>query len=330
MTFSIVACDPSGDCGVAVASRFLAVGSVVPFVRAGVGAIATQALANVAYGPDGLALLAAGTPAQGTLDRLVGADTGARERQVGIVDGRGGSATFTGSDCVAWAGGHRSEGVTIQGNILAGPSVVDAMLEAWTGAAGTGFADRLLAALAAGDTAGGDRRGRQSAALVVSRPGGGYLGADDRWLDLRVDDHPDPIPELGRLRRLHRLLWERPAPEDLVPLTSELAGELRRRLAVRGGPPSAAGGTDLAGPTGAADGPGAIVPIGEPRPLPEGWDASSQARLVGWMEQENLEMRVAAAGWIDPMVVEHLRSTSPGRGARLSPAAGRRSPPGPP
>jgi len=199
MTFSIAACDlDRGDWGVAVASKFPSVGSVVPWATAGVGAIATQAHANVDYGPGGLALLAQGVSAEAAVARLSGADDNRAARQLGIVDATGGAASFTGDECMPWAGGMSGEGFACQGNILVGPEVVDEMARAFRAAEGE-LVDRLLVALAAGDAAGGDRRGRQSAALLVVRDGGGYDGRNDRYIDLRVDDHTDPVGELARV-----------------------------------------------------------------------------------------------------------------------------------
>lgn len=198
-TFSIVARDPeTGDLGVAVQSRFFAVGAVVPWARAGVGAIATQSWANTSYGPRGLELLSAGADASSVVEALTGQDDGRPQRQVGIVGANGSTATFTGDACLPWAGGRTGADYAAQGNILAGPEVVDAMAAAFEAAAGD-LPSRLLAALAAGQAAGGDARGRQSAALLVVREGGGYGGFNDRWVDLRVDDHPEPIAELQRL-----------------------------------------------------------------------------------------------------------------------------------
>lgn len=198
-TFSIVAHDPdTGDLGVAVESRFFAVGAVVPWARAGVGAVATQAIANPTYGPRGLDLLAAGDAPSAVVDALTGNDDHRAERQVGVVGADGEAATYTGADCLTWAGGHAGEHYAVQGNILAGPQVVDAMAAAFETADGD-LASRMLSALAAGQAAGGDARGRQSAALLVVRAGGGYGGLNDRYVDLRVDDHPAPIRELGRL-----------------------------------------------------------------------------------------------------------------------------------
>jgi uncharacterized Ntn-hydrolase superfamily protein len=238
MTFSIVACGGDGSSGrqwgVAVASKFLAVGAVVPGARAGVGAIATQAYANVAYVPEGLRLLDSGRSAQQTLDELVGADDERAQRQAGVVDAAGRAATFTGAECLDWAGGTAAEGVTIQGNILVGPQVVEAMHKAWLA---TDSADplsrRLLAALRAGDEAGGDRRGRQSAALLVVTDGGGYGGGNDVYIDLRVDDDPAPVTELERLLDLHHVYFEPPADEALVPL-AEVADDVARWLAALG------------------------------------------------------------------------------------------------
>ena len=199
MTFSIVALDPSnGDLGVAVASKFPCVGAVVPWARAGVGAVATQSLANTSFGPDGLALMRQGMAAAQAIDALIEADDGRDDRQVGVVDARGGAATFTGAGCMDWAGGVTGEHHAAQGNILAGPGVVEAMVAAFEGTVGD-LCDRLLAALLAGDAAGGDRRGRQSAALLVVRDGGGYEGRNDRYIDLRVDDHHDAPAELARV-----------------------------------------------------------------------------------------------------------------------------------
>ena len=219
--------------GVAVASKFLAVGAAVPAAAADIGAIATQAFANLAYRPDGLRLLGEGRSAQETLDALTAADEGRDQRQAGVVDAAGRSATFTGPACHDWAGGRTGDGYAVQGNILTGPDVVEAMEKAWLGSEGR-LADRLLTALAAGDLAGGDRRGRQSAALLVVRRAGGYGGTSDVEVDLRVDDHPDPVPELRRLLDLHRLYFDRPDPDTLLPLEGELADEVDLRLRALG------------------------------------------------------------------------------------------------
>lgn len=211
-TFSIVAADSrAGEVGVAVASRFFAVGSVVPFARAGVGAVATQASANTTYGPRALELLAEGaTPAE-ALAIVTRGDEARERRQVGAVAADGASRTFTGPECNAWAGGRSGPGYAVQGNLLAGEEVVAAMERAFLASAGKPLAERLYAALAAGDAAGGDSRGKQSAVLLVARSGGGYGGFDDRAIDVRVDDHAEPIVELGRLVALAQVndLWNR-------------------------------------------------------------------------------------------------------------------------
>jgi uncharacterized Ntn-hydrolase superfamily protein len=228
VTFSIVARSADGQSwGVAVASKFLAVGSVVPAAVAGVGAIATQALANVTYKAAGLSHLDEGATAQIALDRLVEEDEGREHRQAGIVDCDGGAATYTGGECLHWAGGWSGPGVAVQGNILTGPEVVEAIRTAWeAGADEPSLARRLLAALQAGDAAGGDSRGRQSAALLVVEEGAGYDGGDDVAVDLRVDDHADPCSELERLLDLNDWYLSA-APEGArVPLTDELRSEL--------------------------------------------------------------------------------------------------------
>jgi uncharacterized Ntn-hydrolase superfamily protein len=240
MTFSIVArseSDPTGpQWGVAVASKFLAVGAVVPGASAGVGAIATQAYANVAYVPDGLELLRRGRTAQQVVDELTAADEHRAERQLGVVDAAGAAATFTGAECMPWAGGIAGDGVAVQGNILVGPQVVEAMHEAWLASdPAAPLARRLLTALLAGDAAGGDRRGRQSAALYVVTEGGGYGGGNDVYVDVRVDDDPDPCRELARLLDLHHVYFEAPAAEALVPL-ADVQDDVTRWLAALGYP----------------------------------------------------------------------------------------------
>ncbi len=229
-TFSIAAYDPAERAfGVGVASKFLAVGAMVPWVRSGTGAIATQAHGNLTFGPTGLALLAQGNSAQETLNLLLENDPLRERRQVGIVDNQGRAATHTGSQCFAWAGGKTGEGFTCQGNILSGENVVEAMAAAYTSAKGE-LADRLLAALVAGESAGGDRRGKQAAALYVARPGGGYGGDNDRYLDLRVDDDPAPVTRLAALVDLHHLYFGKPKPEDRLPIDEPLARELQTLL----------------------------------------------------------------------------------------------------
>ena len=207
MTFSIVACDlEEQSWGVAVASKFPAVGAVVPWAQAGVGAVATQSFANTSFGPRGLALMETGLSAQETLERLLEDDPDRELRQVGLVDVKGGSATFSGNGCFEWAGGIAGNGYAIQGNILAGVKVVPAMEKAFLKSKGN-LPKRLHAALLAGDRAGGDKRGRQSAAIYVVKPKGGYGGFIDRWLDYRVDDHEDPVPRLGELLEMHELYF---------------------------------------------------------------------------------------------------------------------------
>jgi uncharacterized Ntn-hydrolase superfamily protein len=200
-TFSVVGYDPDAkEWGVAVASKFLAVGSVVPWVEADAGAIATQSFANVAYGPKGLELMRKGRSAEDTMKELTEGDEGRDRRQAGIVDKDGNAATFTGKGCMPWAGGKTGKHYACQGNILAGPEVVDAMAKAFEEAKGP-LAWRLMASLEAGDRAGGDKRGKQSAALYVARRKGGYAGGNDRYIDFRVDDHKEPISR--RRRRTH-------------------------------------------------------------------------------------------------------------------------------
>ena len=211
-TFSIVAADPAaGEVGVAVASRFFSVGSVVPFAKAGVGAVATQASANTTYGPGALELLAQGASPTEALAILTRKDSDLSRRQCGVVAANGDSATYTGPGANAWAGGRSGPDYAVQGNILTGEPVVAAMEKAFVEGRGKPLAERLYAAIAAGDAAGGDSRGKQSAVLMVSRAGGGYGGFDDRAIDIRVDDAKEPIVELGRLVQLALVndLWNR-------------------------------------------------------------------------------------------------------------------------
>src|SRR5687768_17210538 len=207
-TFSIVAFDPeTGDLGVAVQSKFFSVGSVVPWAKAKVGAIATQSYANVVYGAEGLELLASGKNAQETLKQLTDADKGRDRRQAGIVDARGNVASFTGTNCNGWAGHHEGTNFCVQGNLLTGEEVVKAMVAAFEKARGENkgeLADWLMTALQAGQDAGGDKRGQQSAALLVVRDKGGFGGANDRYIELRVEDHAEPIKELARLLEMHK------------------------------------------------------------------------------------------------------------------------------
>ena len=269
MTFSLVACDREArQWGVVVASKFLAVGAVVPWARAEVGAVATQAFANLTYGPDGLEMLAAGATAQETIDRLTAADAEHEQRQIGVVDAAGGSATFTGSGCFAWAGGRAGDGYAAQGNLLAGPQVVQALADAFESTAGP-LNERLLAALAAGDAAGGDRRGRQSAAVIVRQTGGGYGGNNDLLTDLRVDDHPDPVTELQRLYAIQDMLFGRSPESSLIPLEQVQAelGQLLQQV---------------------------------------GYGGELEPGLRAWAGMENLEERLYD-GRIDPVVLRVLR-----------------------
>jgi uncharacterized Ntn-hydrolase superfamily protein len=279
MTFSIAGADPdTGDVGVAVASKFLAVGAVVPFARTGAGAVATQSFADVTLGSRGLDALAAGGAPTAILEQLLAGDPEREMRQAGIVSAAGQAATFTGSGCMEWAGGRIGTGYAAQGNILVGPGVVDAMAAAFEASAGAPLAERLLAALTAGDAEGGDRRGRQSAALIVARPNGGYGGNHDRYIDLRVDEHPSPAAELSRLLDLHRLYFDRPADNDLLPVDASLQNELETLLARMG-----RGGS----PDTFAD------------------------RLYALIATENLEERWISAERVDPRVVQFLRTLNP-------------------
>jgi uncharacterized Ntn-hydrolase superfamily protein len=230
-TYSIVASDLStARWGVAVQSKFLAVGSVVPWAEPHAGAVATQAYANPRYGPDGLALLRQGRSAQEVVDALVAADDGRAERQLGVVDARGGSATFTGAGCHDWAGGRTGDGYAAQGNILVSAETVDALAETFEGSSGRALAERLLDCLAAAQAAGGDSRGQQSASLLVVEKDGGYARLSDTLVDLRVDDHQSPIEELVRLHGLHELLFGKTPRESWVDVDDELRAEIHARL----------------------------------------------------------------------------------------------------
>ena len=234
-TYSIAACDlEASQWGVAVQSKFLAVGSVVPWAEPHVGAVATQAYANARYGPDGLALLRDDVPAAEVVRRLVDADDGRDERQVGIVDRHGGSASYTGSACLDWAGHRNGAGYAAQGNILVGAETVDALADTFESSAGKPLAERLVDCLAAAQAAGGDRRGQQSASLLIVERDGGYARLSDVVVDLRVDDHPRPIDELRRLHGLHNQLFGVTPREDWLPLAGELRNEVDTRLATLG------------------------------------------------------------------------------------------------
>jgi uncharacterized Ntn-hydrolase superfamily protein len=279
VTLSIVACDIRAEAwGVAVASRSLAIGAVVPWSEPGVGAVATQALTNVTYGAHGLALIGSGSSAREALDQIVAADPGRDQRQAGIVDARGRSASHTGSACLPWAGGRSGRGYAAQGDQLAGPSVVDAMASAFEESEGP-LAHRLLGALRAGDEAGGDRRGRQSAALRVAQPDAGFGGSLNVPLDLRVDDHSRPVDELTRLLALYEE-HTGPTPEEArLPLETELLEELRTLL-VRAG-----------------------------EVLPEGLSGVT-ASLRTWVAGENLGARWWDQDTLDPVVLDRLRAAA--------------------
>ncbi len=271
-TYSIVACDlDAGQWGVGVQSKFLAVGSVVSWAEPGVGAIATQSYANPRYGPDGLRLLRDGLPAGDVVTKLTEADGDREQRQLGVVDGQGGAATFTGRECHDWAGGRTGEGYAAQGNILVSRETVDALAATFEATAGGPLAERLLACLDAAQSAGGDRRGQQSAALLVVERDGGYAGLSDVLVDLRVDDHERPLAELRRLYRIHQALFGRTPAEEWLDVDAKLADELRERLAGLG------------------------------------YDGELADAMRRWSGNENLEERVDGIERIDPVVLEALR-----------------------
>jgi uncharacterized Ntn-hydrolase superfamily protein len=272
-TYSIVACDlERGEWGVGVQSKFLAVGAVVPWAEPHVGAVATQAFANVTYGPDGLGLLREEVPAHEVVRRLTEADERREHRQLGIVDGQGGAATYTGSSCMEWAGGLTGEAYAAQGNILVSEETLTALAEAFEASERAPLAERLLEALAAAQLAGGDRRGQQSASLLVVQKNGGYGGTSDVSVDLRVDDHERPIEELERIYAMHDLLFGQTPREEWLEVDEQLAAELRERL-------------DRLGYEGKA--------------LPEAFTT--------WTGKENLEDRVDGIDRIDPVVLAELR-----------------------
>ena len=274
-TYSIVACDlDAKQWGVAVQSKFLAVGSVVPWAEPQVGAVATQSYANPRYGPDGLALLREGRSAEEVVEQLTAADDERESRQLGVVDARGRGATFTGSGCFEWAGGRTGDGYAAQGNILVSQATVDALADTFEGAAGEPLAERLLHCLAAAQLAGGDRRGQQSAALLVVERDGGYGRLSDVLVDLRVDDHERPIDELQRLHGIHRQLFGRTPREEWLAVDDDLREELSGRLRRCG------------------------------------YDGELAETLFAWAGTENLEERVEGAEWIDPVVLEELRRQS--------------------
>jgi uncharacterized Ntn-hydrolase superfamily protein len=282
-TFSIVAADlATGDLGIAVASKFLACGAVVPWASAGAGAVATQSFANTAYGPDGIRMMRDGLSAHEALARLLAKDADRDLRQVGLVDARGGAAAHTGPGCHAWAGHRVGEGFTCQGNILVGQETVDAMAAAFRGANGE-LAGRLLTALAAGEKAGGDKRGRQASALYVVRPNGGYGGMNDVLVDLRVDDHPDPVTELRRLLDLRNLYFGTSPSSEKVKIEGAVLTDLRRVMKARGFY------------AGAEAGP---------------WDEPTEKALDAFIASENFEERVDLKNrTMDAPVLAHLRQS---------------------
>jgi len=288
-TFSIVAHDrDSGAWGIAVQSKFIAVGSVVPFAAAGVGAIATQALAKVTYGSDGLARLRRGVSAEEALRTLTAADPERDHAQVGVVDAKGRAAAFTGAKCLDWAGHEVGDGFTCQGNILFGPDVVRAMARSYETTPGD-IIDRLLAALAAGQREGGDRRGMQSAALFVVRAGAGY-GGSDRWVDVRVDDHPSPIEELVRVFRLYDLtMLSREDPATLLRIEGEVAMALQHDLSVLGYYTGRLTGT---------------------------WDDASRAAFLRFIGEHNFENKQREDGTVWPSVLAYLKERAAAETAR--------------
>ena len=274
-TYSIAACDlQAGQWGVAVQSKFLSVGSVVPWAAPHVGAIATQAYANPRYGPNGLDLLRAGRSAQEAVDELTGADDGRDHRQLGIVDAQGNAASYTGQECLEWAGGRTGAGYSAQGNILVSAETVAALAETFEGSTGQPLAERLLECLAAAQAAGGDRRGQQSASLLVVQQDGGYAGLSDSVVDLRVEDHERPIEELRRIYGLHQAIFGETPREEWVPVDDELAAELRERLARLG------------------------------------YEGELDDAFNRWAGNENLEERIDGVEAIDPIVLEELRLRS--------------------
>lgn len=282
-TFSIVACDlDQREWGVAVASKFLAVGAVVSWAQAEVGAIATQALAKVGFGPSGLRLLEQGKSANETLEALIGADEDRAERQVGIVDRAGRTASHTGGKCLEWAGHRVGDGYTCQGNILTGPGVLEAIAESFEASSGE-LADRMVSALRAGDAAGGDKRGKQSAAVLVVRKGGGYGGDTDRYVDLRVDDDPEPARRLQELLAMHHVFFKPAIELDFISIEAEVARELQRltrRLGYYAG--------EVTGV----------------------WDRASREGLQALIHNENLEQRWSQdedSNLIDRVALDYLR-----------------------
>jgi uncharacterized Ntn-hydrolase superfamily protein len=275
MTFSIVGFDPiEKEWGIAVQSKFLGVGAVVPWARAGAGAVATQSYANTSYGPKALELMEQGMSAQETLEILLADDPEKEMRQVGMIDAKGNAATFTGNECYDWAGGVSGTHFAAQGNILVDEKTVEAMVRVFTETKGT-LAERLLGALDAGQEAGGDSRGKQSAALYVVKEKGGYGAFNDRYVDLRVDDHPDPIKELIRIYQLQQLYFAPSKPERVVPIEGDIKAELDRHLQAKG--------------YGANN------------------DEDLLKNLTAYLHTENFEMREQKTGFIDLDVLDFMK-----------------------
>ncbi|WP_119302825.1 DUF1028 domain-containing protein [Dongia deserti] len=280
-TFSIVAADlATGDLGIAVASKFLACGAVVPWARAGAGAVATQSYANTAYGPDAIRMMRDGLSAQEALVRLLVDDADRDLRQVGLVDARGGAAAHTGPGCHAWAGHRVGDGFTCQGNILVGQETVEAMADAFQASKGA-LASRLVTALAAGEKAGGDKRGKQASALYVVRPKGGYGGMNDVLVDLRVDDHPEPVAELVRLLDLRDLYFGTSPAAEKLKIEGAVLADLKRLMILKGFY------------HGDASGP---------------WDQATRQALDAFIASENFEERIdLKKRTIDAPVLTYLR-----------------------
>jgi uncharacterized Ntn-hydrolase superfamily protein len=271
-TYSIVAVDLDAEqWGVAVQSKFLSVGSVVPWAEPHVGAVATQAYANPRYGPNGLQLLREGLSAQEVVDKLTSEDEGRDHRQLGVVDAKGNAATYTGKECLDWAGGRTGTGYAAQGNILVSAETVDAMAERFEGSFGP-LAIRLIDCLAAAQAAGGDSRGQQSSALLVVQRDGGYAGMSDKVVELRVEDHELPIEELRRIFTLHDEIFGTTPREEWLDVDEELSAELGERLAKLG------------------------------------YEGELKDAFTSWTGKENLEDRVDGIEQIDPVVLEALRS----------------------
>jgi uncharacterized Ntn-hydrolase superfamily protein len=270
-TYSIAACDfEAQQWGVATQSKFLAVGSVVPWAEPGVGAIATQAYANPRYGPNGLALLREGLSPEEVVERLTSADDGRGHRQLGVVDHEGRAATYTGAECLEWAGGRIGKCYAAQGNILVSEATVDAIAETFEESSGP-LAERLLDCLDAAQAAGGDRRGQQSAALLVVEHNAGYARLADEVVDLRVDEHPRPLDELRRIYGMHQAIFGKTPESEWLDVDPDLSTELRERLARLG------------------------------------YEGDLAQALFEWAGKENLEERVDGAERVDPVVLEELR-----------------------